>query len=373
MANDFSGSIAQNNIAFTISTSITAVVGDNYYTPMIFIDDTSADTNIVTPASVFPAILTVNASNFGDLTIGTLKDWLTSFYAENSISEINIVTYNGATALYGGLTAGYNAYKTLSYQKFVFESGTDNAAKIALATLCEADVLLSQFWSGTSEGGALVNPMIAGLAFDIADANSDARIVYSAQTGIEPALTSLGLALNRINATGTPVGNRVDYNSTLSVKASGTTGGADNSNVTATGMTNLKLNKVGFFETVGNGTGAVACYGDQTIGGKYVGAEWFKSYFQYINQVNCAQYLTDSTNPKYKTESTYQGILGMVRASAQPFQETGVISNFAITAPTFLKLPATAGDTITIPNCWSATFNRGVSNVNVQGTLFITA
>jgi hypothetical protein len=63
----------------------------------------------------------------------------------------------------------------------------------------------------------------------------------------------------------------------------------------------------------------------------------------------------------------------MVKSNAQPFVELGILSNFAVTTATFAQLPATAGDTITIPNAWSAYFNRGVSYVTVQGTLYITA
>jgi hypothetical protein len=372
MADDFNGSIAQNNVTFSIATSVTSVVGQNYYTPMIFIGSgANATANIVTPASVFPAILPVNAGNFGTLTTGPLKTWLASFYAENTLSAINIVTYDSVIAAYGGLTTAYNAYKNLSYQKFVFETGTAGAAKIALGNLCAADILLSQFWSGTSDAGTLASPQIAGLGFQLA--GIDCRMVYSAQSGIDPALSSLGLALGRINGTGTPVGNRLDYNRTTTVYASGTTGGADNSNVSATAMANLKTNNIGFWETVGNGTGAVAVYGDLTTTGKFVGAEWFKSYFQYINQVNCATYLTDGANPKYKNNTTYQGILGMMTAAMQPFVTIGVIGDFVVTAPTFANLPITSGNNITIPNAWSATFNRGVSTVIVQGTLYITA
>lgn len=376
MANDFPGSIAQNNITFSISTSVSSVVGGNYYTPMIYIGSgTNATANIVTPPSA-GSYITVNASNFSTLTKGTLLTWLTSFYATgNTVTSILVVVYDSTTALSVGLTAAYQATKALGYHKFIFESGTTDATKIYFGGLCAADTLLSQFWSGTSENGALSSPMTTGLAYNLANNSTpiDCRIVYSAQSGIDAALTSLGLALANYNSTGTPVGNRVDYNRTNAVYASGTTGGTDNTNVSATGMANLKTNNVAFYETVGNNTGYVATVGDMTLLGKYAGAEWFKAYFQYVNQVNCAQYLTDGTNPKYKNNSTYQGILGMVKSNAQPFVELGILSNFAVTTATFAQLPATAGDTITIPNAWSAYFNRGVSYVTVQGTLYITA
>ena len=144
-------------------------------------------------------------------------------------------------------------------------------------------------------------------------------------------------------------------------------------NVTAAAMTNLAKNKTSYLETVGNQTGAVAVIGDQTILGDYFGAEWFKNYFQYVCQVACAEYLTDPVNPKYKNNTTYQGILGIVRAKAQPFIELGILSNFSVTTAPFSSLPASAGNTIVIPNAWSADFNRGVSYVTVQGTLYISA
>lgn len=376
MANDFLGSIAQNNVTFSIATSINSVVGSNYYTPIIYIGSgANATANIVTPPAT-GSYITVNSSNFSTLTTGTLLLWLTSFYAvNNSLSQVIICVYDSVVAAYGGLTTAYASTKTLGYQKFIFETGTAGAAKIALGTLCSQDPLLSEFWSGTADSGTLANPQVAGLGFQLASNSPpiDCRLVYSAQTGIEPALTSLGLALGYLNGTGTPVGNRVDYNRTNAVLASGTTGGSDNSNVSATGMANLKLNNIGFYETVGNSTNAVAVVGDMTTTGKYAGAEWFKAYFQYINQVQCATYLTDAANPKYKNATTYAGILGMVQANAQPFIDIGVISNFQITAPTFNNLPASAGNTIVIPNAWSAYFNRGLTYATVQGTLYITA
>ncbi len=374
MADDFNGSIAQNNITFSIATSVSSVVGQNYYTPMIFIGSgANATANFVAAPSA-GTLTNVTASSFSTIVKGDLLGWLTSFYAvNNSLSSVNLVVYDSVPSAYAGLTTAYNLFKNLSYQKFIFETGTLSAAKVALATLCAADVLLSEFWTGSADAGCLSAPMTVGLGYDLATAGQDARIVYSAQSGIDAALTSLGQALGYLNNTGTPVGNRLDYNRTTAVYASGTTGGSDNSNVSATQMANLKTNKIGFYETVGNGTGAVAVYGDQTIKGLYIGAEWFKAYFQYINQVQCATYLTDGANPKYKNNTTYQGILGMVQANAQPFTDLGVLSNFKITAPTFANLPATAGNTITIPNCWSALFNRGVSIVTVQGTLYIVA
>jgi hypothetical protein len=376
MADDFQGSIAQNNITFSISTSVSSVVGANYYTPMIFIGSgANATANIVTPPST-GSYITVNASNYSTLVQGTLLTWLTSFYGTgNSVTSIIIVVYDSTTALSVGLANAYNAQKALGYHKFIFESGTDSATKVAFAGLCAADPLLSFFMSGTTDTGAQSDPMTTGLVYEMNEATVpvDGYVVQSAQSGVDIALSALALAYANYNQTGTPVGNRIDYNRTSTLKASGTTGGSDNSNVSATAMTNLKKNKTAFMETVGNQTGAVAVVGDETVLGKYWGAEWFKNYFQYVCQVNCAQYLTDPTAPKYKNNATYQGILGMVKAAAQPFVELGILSNFKVTTAPFSSLPASAGNTIVIPNAWSADFNRGVSYVTVQGTLYISA
>ncbi len=376
MADDFQGSIAQNNITFSIATSVSSVVGANYYTPMIFIGSgANATANIVTPPAT-GAYITVNASNYGSLLLGDLLAWMTSFYGTgNSVTSVIIVVYDSTTALSVGLKTAYDAHKALGYHKFIFEAGTDSATKIAFGGYCAADTLLSFHMSGTTDTGAQSDPMTTGLVHDLTTNATpiDCFVAQSAQTGIDASLSALALAYANYNQTGTPVGNRIDYNRTSTLYASGTTGGIDNTNVTATAMTNLKKNKTSFFETVGNQTGAVALVGDETILGKYWGAEWFKSYFQYVCQVNCAQYLTDSTAPKYKNNATYQGILGMVKAAAQPFIELGILSNFKVTTATFESLPASAGNTITIPNAWSAQFNRGVSYVTVQGTLYITA
>jgi hypothetical protein len=69
---DFLGSIAQNNITFSIATSISSVVGGNYYKPIIYIGSgANATANIVTPPAT-GSYITVNASNYSTLTTGTL-------------------------------------------------------------------------------------------------------------------------------------------------------------------------------------------------------------------------------------------------------------------------------------------------------------
>ena len=379
MANDFPGSIAQNNLTFSISTTVQTTPGSNFYTPMIFIGSgTNTTANFVSaPGTATNTV--VNASNFSTIVKGTLLTWLTSYFAvNNGLTAVNLVVYDSVPATYGGLTTAYQALKTLGYHKFIFEPGTAGDSKIALATLCAADPLLSQFWSGTYDAGASVNPMVAGLGYQLNTAGFDATLTYSAQTAIEPGLTALALQLSYLNASGTSVGNEPGAPNTNAILASGTTGGSDNSNVTATGQTNLKLNNIAYYETVGNGTGNVAIIGDQTLKGNYSSAQWFSAYLQYISQVKGATYLTTQPKPG-KVEATYNNLINILNNNAYPFTQGGnpIISNFTLVNYPFANAPASAGNTFIITGirgyAWTALFNRGLTYATITGNLTVQA
>ena len=122
MADDFSGSIAQNNLTYSISTSVQTTPGSNYYTPMIFIGSgTNATANFVSVPTT-NAVTTVNASNFSSIVKGTLLTWLRSYFAvNNGLTAVNLVVYDSVPASYAGLTTAYGLVKNLSYHKFIFE------------------------------------------------------------------------------------------------------------------------------------------------------------------------------------------------------------------------------------------------------------
>jgi hypothetical protein len=237
--------------------------------------------------------------------------------------------------------------------------------------LCAQDPLLSQFWAATSSINDTVGtPTTGGLVFALDAAGLGGCVVYHSDAAINGALQALSSMLGYINDSGTPVGNSPNYNRTTGVKASGVSG----ANVTPAIETNLKNNKIMYFKTVGNGTASVAIYGDQqVVDGKYIGAELFKNYFNYVCQVKSAELLTDGYNPKYKNETTYREILATVSGEGYRFQNIGVLSNFAVTKMSFLKLPPASGDAYVIPNAWEAGFNRRVQKVTVQGSLYIQA
>jgi len=378
--NDFTGSIAQNNLTFSISTTVQTSVGSNYYTPMIYIGSAAnAIANFVSTPPAIGVVTTVNASNFSTIVKGTLLAWLTAYFGvNNSLTAVNIVIYDSTIASYGGLTTVYGTTKTLSYHKFIFEPGTASDSKVALATLCAADPLLSQFWSGTSDTGGLASPMTTGMAYVLNTAGYDAVVTYSAQSAIEAGLVTLGLQLSYLNASGTSVGNEPGAPNTNAIYASGTLGGSDNSNVSATGMANLKTNNIMYFETVGNGTGNVAVIGDQTLKGSYSSANWFSAYLQYISQVGGATYITTPPRPG-KTITTYNNLINILNNNAYPFTQGAqpIISNFTLTNYPYAKAPTSAGNTfiITGPNgyAWTALFNRGLSYATITGNLTVQA
>lgn len=377
--NDFDGSIAQNNLTYSISTTVQTVVGSNFYTPMIFIGSGANTTaNFVTPPAT-GSLTTVNASNFSTIVKGSLLAWLTPYFAvNNGLTAVNLVVYDSTVGSYGGLTTAYQAKKTLSYHKFIFEPGTAGDSKIALATLCAADPLLSQFWTGTSDAGSIVTPLASGLAYQLSQAAVEACITYSAQSGIEAGLVALALQLSYLNPSGTSVGNEPGAPSTTAVYASGTTGGSDNSNVTATGQANLKTNNIMYFETVGNGTGAVAIIGDQTNKGNYSSAQWFSAYLQYKSKVDGASYLASTPRPG-KTETTYNNLVNILQTNAYPFTQGSqpIISNFTLVNYPYNKAPASAGNTFTITGpagyAWTALFNRGLTYATITGNLTVQA
>jgi hypothetical protein len=370
MAYDFEGSKAQTNLSFTINETISSVVGQNYWTPVIYIGSANAATNIVSPSSTYPNNFYVSLGNYQSLLLGDLLDWFTSYFSINGITHAYIVTYDSTVASYGGLTTAFNATKTLGYFKFIYESAS--AAQIALGALCNGDSLTSRFWAGTNDTGVLVNPMTSGIGFDLAEAGIEAFGVYSIQSGINPALSQLALTLSTLNASGVSVGNRVESLGTTLLQTSAATSSSDYTNLTALQQQAIEANNWGFFQTTGNSTGQVSLNGSLSTKGNDEAAKWFESYQNYLGQVYGAQYFNQNPNTAFKDNISYQVILSMLRANLQPFVTARRITNLTITSTPFSKLPSTSGNNITIPNAWSADFIRGIETATVQGNLSIT-
>ena len=91
-----------------------------------------------------------------------------------------------------------------------------------------------------------------------------------------------------------------------------------------------------------------------------------------MSAVSTATYLTQFN--RFKNNTTYQAILAIVINYLNLFAGIGRLTGAAITAPAWTVAQGLSnGQTIIIPNAWTATFNDNVRNVTVNGTLYISA
>ena len=374
MAYDFIGSIAQLYISFAASLVTGVVPGDNFYKVMLFAGATeSAGYFVETPPAVGTCTELTSATYAGMLK-GALLTYLSQFYAANALSSVFIVIYDDSTVTTGTFPAGavtalttqYNLFKDRAFFKLL--SLHDNIlGNSALATLCASDSLLSQCWIDANDAQMLVTDSTTSMYAVCHTAGSDPVMVYHPDATKSGSLTQLGITLGVLNATGTPVGNSLDYLATLNITASGASG----ANMGAVDINTMTSHNVGFFLTVGDGTGSVALKGGKTIKGNVAAAKWIISYIDFVSAVLTANMLT--TQNRFKNNETYQCILGILGNQLYLFSTIGRLSNVKITAPVYAKLPAAVGDMITVPNAWSADYNDNVRKVQVQGTLYITA
>ena len=374
MAYDFIGSIAQLYISFAASLVTGVVPGDNFYKVMIFVGSTeSASYFIATPPAVGTCTELTNTTYAG-LLKGALLTYLNQFYASNTLSSVFITIYDDTSVGSGTFPAGavtalttqYNAFKDRAFFKLM--SLHDNIpANSALATLCVPDTLLSQCWIDANDAQMLVADSTTSMYAVCNTAGSDPVMVYHPDATKSGSLTQLGITLGVLNATGTPVGNSLDYLATLNMTPSGAAG----ANMGAVDINTMTDHNVGFFLTVGDGTGSVALKGGKTIKGNIAAAKWVTSYIDFVSAILTANMLT--TQSRFKNNETYQCILGILGNQLFRFSSIGRLSDVKITAPVYAKLPAAVGDMITVPNAWTANYNDNVRRVQVQGTLYITA
>ena len=317
------------------------------------------------------------ASTYSTVVTGTLLAWLQQFFANNTNSVAYVIIYtetstvpiDAATKL--AIDAQYATYKDLGYFKFILHA--DVSAQIELAKQCYSDPLLSMFCMGVSDAQELVPSSTTSWSAQVLLAGYDAFSIYHANATYNAVIVDLGLALGTLNTTGTPVGNPLDMMATLSITPSGTTNGSlVLTNLTSVQKSTLAGINVGYWLTVGDGTGRSAVFSGKTLKGSVAAAVWFQNYIDYSAQVDTAVYITQLGGASFKNNTTYQAILAILKSTLYPFQNPlGRLTNLQITAPTFAKLPASSGSSITIPNAWVATWNDSVRNVTVQGTLVI--
>lgn len=369
----FDGSIAQVNVQFPIETVIEPVSGENYTKALIFIPLGKAEEYLPTTES--PAAgqkIELDSSNYGKLTGGLLKTWLVPFFTSAQAAKIAVAIYDvdaEEVTAKAPLNKVYEAYKYYAYFKFGLAPSNDyNALQTQLAQLCKADPLYSQLWVGTSDPQVLTKE--SSLVSALKGVAADARVVYNPDGTINAALAQLGATLAQSNATGTPVGNDIDMLAFNTIGASGADDADGNpTNLDATQKAALDEQKIGYNTYVGDGTENVVTEGSQTLQGNVVGAQWVKSYIEYMCKIRTANLITKRN--KFRNNDQYQAILLILSDVVKDFLNFGRLADFKITAPVFSDL-AKSADAIVVPNAWEATYIDKLRSVTVYGTLYVT-
>ena len=383
----FDGSIAQVNVQFPVETVIEPVSGENYAKAMIFMPLEKAAEYL--PGIESPAAgqkIELDSSGYGKLTGGLLKTWLVPFFTSAQAAKLAVAIYDTDTAKEvpdgdeGGtktetvpaaapLEKVYEAYKYYAYFKFgIADSGGYNALQTKLAQLCKADPLYSQLWVGTSDTQALTKQ--SSLVSALNGVEADARVVYNPDGTINAALAQLGATLAQANATGTPVGNDIDMLAFSTIGASGADDADGNpTNLDATQKAALDGQKIGYNTYVGDGTENVVTEGSMTLQGNVVGAQWVKSYIEYMCKIRTASFMTKRN--KFRSNEQYQAILLILSDAVKDFVSLGRLADFKITAPVFSDL-AKSADSIAVPNAWEAAYIDKLRSVTVYGTLYVT-
>lgn len=388
MADDFLGSIAQEDVQFVTEIVKTVNPGDNFKHLVAYTDDSQIVTgavmaNVKNPeGTVVAKYAEVTADNYKNIVQGELLVWLTDYFSAGGNESVFIVNYTmGETGTKALLQAAYDVTHQWGWFKTIcvedpdvtteFHLGPDAAAW--LAELCSTDKLLSSaplypmskpVTSGEFTDTAYLAIKAAGYdafwAYHLPALQSDGS--YVVHNG---ALIALGIALNVMNASGTYVGNSFDMVNTTAITASGIDGSA----LDPTVQSILKGANINYFKFVGDTTGAVALRGGKTAKGDLMSAMWIVNYCNYYNKVMVANYM--SRINVFKSSTTYDVILSILIKTVSRFVTSGRLTGFALTAPAYADLPPAQNDDIVVPNAWHATYQDDLRSVKVYGTLYI--
>ena len=427
--NDFLGSYAQENVAFTTRVIRTAKVGDNFYKVMMFVENSrfveaSSSDWIQVPGSSTLKALTVTASDYAEYTTGLLRSWLYDLFCSGFSGDCILiacgdvtssdaytpvsnpqgnpqeqgwyvsdggsgytpatdVSVQGGTTYYTksttydtaafvtGMTTAYNQLKAYAYHKTVC-AGSDEEVNptvaVELAKLCAGDKgLLSSAPLFPFTTATPEEPTSDKLYNALKEASTDAFMSAHQDTTRNAALVSLGIALATYNGSGTPVGNNMEMTATSMLTSSGPAG-QQLSRSTRDMLASLNIQT---WKPVGDNTGNVAAYGATTLLGDTYGATWIVAYITYMIKVRVAQMLTEGNFLKNATN--YGRIIGVMNGILSLFADSGRLENIITKAPAFVNLPESSGDEIVVPDAWEATYISNVRKVTITGTLYIGA
>lgn len=380
--NDFLGSFAQENVAFTTQIIRTAAVGDNYWKVMVFVEndrfvDSTTESWVAVPGSSTLKALTVTASDYASYTSGLLRSWLFDLFANGFTGDCILVACANKPGEEGtneafitAMDSAYELMKAYAYHKTVCAGG-DNALSADIATelakLCAADKgLLSSAPYYPYSTPTPSQPDTDLIYSGVNASGYDAFFAAHQDATRNAALYSLGLAMATLNGSGTCVGSSLDMIKSANITSSGPSG-ANLSKTVRDGLKNLHIQ---FFKPVGDNSGNVAATGAQTIKGDVVQATWILAYVTYMVKVKVAQLLT---TPNFlKNATNYTRILNVMSEQLTKFGDSGSgrLRNLEITAPAFGSIESKA-DVIIIPKAWSASYVDQVREVQITGTLYI--
>lgn len=379
--NDFLGSFAQENVAFTTQIVRSAAVGDNYWKVMVFVENdrfVDSSTWVLVPGSSTLKALTVTASDYASHTSGLLRSWLYDLFANGFTGDCILVACadkpvgeEGTNdAFIAAMDEAYGLMKAYAYHKTVCAgSDTEVSADIAveLAELCAGDKgLLSSAPYYPFTTATPSQPETDTVYTAVKASGYDAFFSAHQDATRNAALYSLGLAMATVNGSGTCVGNSFDTVKSGNITSSGPAG----TNLAKGVRDSLKALHIQFFKPIGDNTGNVAATGALTINGDVVQATWILAYVTYMVKVRVAQLLT---SPNFlKNAANYTRILNIMGSELTKFGDSGSgrLRNLEITAPAFGSIDSKA-DVIIIPEAWSASYVDQVREVQITGTLYI--
>lgn len=384
-SNDFLGSFAQENVSFITKVVRTAVVGDNFWKVMIFVENNrfvNSDTEswIGVPGSSTLKALTVTVDDYAEHTSGLLRSWLYDLFCTGFNGDCILVACgtnitDDSASFITSMEAAYDLLKAYAYHKTCCvcegegneQVAISTAVAVALATKCAEDKgLLSSAPYFPYTTATPTSPDSDALYTAVKNSGKDAFFAAHQDVTRNAALYSLGLAMSTLNGSGTCVGNSFDMTKSQMITSSGPQG----TSLPKTARAVLKGLNIQTFKPVGNNTGSVAAIGASTINEDVVQATWITAYVTYMTKVAVAELLTESNF--LKNAANYTRILNVMSSFLVKFgpNGSGRLTNMAITAPAFGTITS-KGDEVVIPNAWEATYVDQVRNVQITGTLYI--
>ena len=390
MADDFLGSVAQEDVQFITGVVKTVNPGDNYKHLIVYTDDSQiasgaslAAVKDLTGATV-AVYAEVTADSYKSVVTGELAVWLTDYFSAGGNESVYVINVQNGESAYSKalLEAAFAVTHQWAWFKTICIADAevtdmfhlDPTAATDLAELCSTDDLLSSAplypmsmplsegqFTDTAYAAVKAAGFDAFWVYHLPALQSDGT-TYVVHNG---AMVALGLALFAPNGSGVYAGNSFDMVSTSAITASGVNGGP----LDATSQSILKGANINYFKFVGDTTGDVDLRGGKTAKGDLVSAMWIKNYCNYYNKVMVANYM--SRRNIFKSATTYDVILSILIKTVNRFVTSGRLVNFVLTAPSYNDLPPAQNDEIVVPNAWQATYQDDIRTVKVYGTLYI--